>query len=106
VSVLRALQFVCCDRPLTDQILKLVAADVNANSRTDTGRVGMGYWHLCVLAAVRLGCDYTYDQLQDLAENHRNLRAIMGLGDCDETPFSWRTIRNNLCAKPRRCKTT
>jgi IS5 family transposase len=97
VPVLRALQWVYSNRQLTDQILGLIAADVNANSRTDTGRTGMGYWHICVLAAVRLGCDCTYDQLQDFAENHRNLRAIMGLGDCDETQFRWRTIRNNIC---------
>ncbi|QDU52287.1 hypothetical protein Pan110_46610 [Gimesia panareensis] len=56
----------------------------------------MEYWHICVLAAVRLGCDFTYDQLQDLAENHRKLRAVMGVGDCDDRPFKWRTIRNNI----------
>lgn len=97
VPVLRALQFIYCDRQLTDSILDLIASDINANTRTDTGRTGMDYWHICVLAAVRLGCDFTYDQLQDLAENHRNLRAIMGLGECDETEFKWRTIRNNIC---------
>jgi hypothetical protein len=97
VPVLRALQWVYANRQLTAQILGLIAADVNASSRTDTGRTGMDYWHICVLAAVRLGCDCTYDQLQDFAENHRNLRAIMGLGDCDETEFKWRTIRNNIC---------
>lgn len=97
VPVLRALQQVYCNRELTDRILSLVAADINGNSRTDTGRTGMDYWHLVVLAAVRLGCDLTYDQLQDLAENHRKLRGIMGLGDCEETEFQWRTIRNNIC---------
>lgn len=97
VSILRALQFVYADRELADQVVALIAADINGNSRTDTGRKGMEYWHICVLAAVRLGCDFTYDQLQDLAENHRNLRAIMGLGDCDATEFKWRTIRNNIC---------
>lgn len=97
VPVLRALQAVYSDKHLTDQILELVATDINANTRTDTGRVGMGYWHICVLAAVRLGCDLTYDQLADFAENHRKLRAIMGLGDCDETEFKYRTIRNNIC---------
>src|SRR3989304_3576144 len=36
--------------------------------------------------------------LQDLAENHRKLRHMMGVGDWDEeTTFNWRTIRNNLC---------
>lgn len=97
VPVLRALQFVYCDRHTTAEILGLIAADINAHSRTDTGRSGMDYWHICVLAAVRLGCNCTYDQLQDFAENHRKLRAIMGLGDCDETAFKWRTIRNNIC---------
>jgi hypothetical protein len=56
----------------------------------------MEYWHICVLAAVRLGCNFTFDQLQDLAENHRKLRGIMGVGDCDDRPFKWRTIRNNI----------
>ena len=97
VPVLRALQHVYCNRELTDRILSLVATDINGDTRTDTGRKGMDYWHLVELGAVRLGCDLTYDQLQDLAENHRKLRAIIGLGDCDETDFKWRTIRNNIC---------
>ena len=87
VPVLRALQHVYCNRELAVRILSLAAGDINGDTRTDTGRKGMDYWHLVVLAAVRLGCDLTYDQLQDLAENHRKLRAIMGLGDCDETEF-------------------
>lgn len=97
VPVLRALQFVYANRELVDQVVALISADINRDSRIDTGRQGMDYWHICVLAATRLGCDYTYDQLQDLAENHRNLRAIMGIGECDETEFPWRTIRNNIC---------
>ncbi len=97
VPVLRALQHVYCDGELTDRILGLIAADINGDTRADTGRKGMNYWHLLVLAAVRLGCDLTYDQLQDFAENHRKVRAIMGLGDCDGTEFKWKTIRNNIC---------
>jgi hypothetical protein len=97
IPVLRALQHLYCDRELTDDILQLIGNDINDNTRTDTGREGMDYWHICVLLAVRLGCDYTYDQLLDLAENHRSLRAIMGLGDYDETEFHNKTIRNNFC---------
>ena len=70
VPVLRALQHVYSDSSLTDRILGLIATDINAGSRTDTGRKGMDYWHICVLAAVRLGCNYTYDQLQDLSLIH------------------------------------
>jgi hypothetical protein len=97
VPVLRALQHVYANRPLITHILDLVAADVIGESRSDTGREGMDYWHICVLVAVRLGCNVTYDQLQDLAENHRSLRAIMGLGTCDEETFHHKTIRNTFC---------
>lgn len=97
IPVLKALQHLYGNRQLTDQILEWIGNDISKDARTDTGRKGMDYWHICVLMAVRLGCDYTYDQLADLAQNHRNLRAIMGLGDCDETGFHHKTMRNNFC---------
>jgi hypothetical protein len=97
VPVLKALQHVYSNRELTTRIPDLIAADINHGTRTDTGREGLDDWHICVLAAVRPGCNLTYDQLQDLAENHRTLRAIMGLGECDENSFHHKTLRNNFC---------
>jgi IS5 family transposase len=97
VPVLRALQHVYNNSELTDRILHLIATDISGESRTDIGRKGMDFWHICVLAAVRLGCNYTYDQLQDFAENHRKLRAIMGVGSLDETEFHHKTLRNTFC---------
>ncbi|MEK6237477.1 MAG: hypothetical protein N2C14_22420 [Planctomycetales bacterium] len=39
-----------------------------------------------------------YDKLQDLAEQHRALRQIMGIGDWqEEREFNGRRIRDNLC---------
>jgi hypothetical protein len=53
---------------------------------------------LVAVRLVRLGCGLDYDQLQDLAEQHRALRQMMGLGDWDEdTSFNWRRIRDNVC---------
>ena len=78
--------------------MQLIEDDVNRDTRKDCGRKGMDYWHIMVLASVRLGCNFTYDHLHDLAENHGSLRAIMGIGAWDsETNFTWRTIRNNIC---------
>jgi IS5 family transposase len=71
---------------------------VNADSSPDQGRKGLDYWTITVLAAVRLGCNFDYDRLQDLAEQHRTLRLMMGIGDWEEeTDFDWRRIRDNLC---------
>jgi hypothetical protein len=47
---------------------------------------------------VRLGCNLDYDKLQDLAEQHRNLRLMMGIGDwVEKIDFDWRRIRDNVC---------
>ena len=80
---------------------KAIARDVNGKSSAQRGRPGLSYWEILVLAATRLGCGCDYDQLQDLAENHRALRQVMGIGDWesdekDQRRFDWRRIESNL----------
>lgn len=97
IPILRALQHIYGKAELLREILDLVGGDVNGTSSTKRGRTGMDYWQIVVLAAVRLGCNLDYDKLQDLAEQHRALRQIMGLGDWDEhVQFDWRRIRDNI----------
>lgn len=98
IPVLKGLQHVYSKPAVIDEIMSLIRSDVNSNTSSNNGREGMDYWHILVLASVRLGCDLTYDRLHDLSENHRTLRAVMGIGSWDEvTEFKWRTIRNNIC---------
>ena len=98
VPILYGLQHIYSQPLLRDEILNLVKQDVNEHSRNDRGREGLDYWHITVLAAVRLGCNLDYDKLQDLAEQHRALRQIMGIGDWQEAiDFNWRRIHDNIC---------
>ena len=99
VPILAGLQHIYSQPALRDKILDLVEQDVNEDSRNDCGREGLGYWEITVLAAVRLGCNLDYDKLQDLAEQHRALRQIMGIGDWqgDADDFRARRIRDNVC---------
>jgi len=98
IPILRALQHLYADAPLRRELLALVGKDVNGSTDRKRGRRGMNYWEIAVLAAARLGCNLDYDKLQDLAENHRSLRRIMGIGDWqdDEVDFDWRRIEDNL----------
>src|SRR6202166_1630387 len=73
IPILRALQHIYGDAQLRREILGLVGKDVNRGSSRKRGREGLDYWSITVLAAVRLGCNFYYDKLQDLAEQHRNL---------------------------------
>jgi transposase, IS5 family len=99
IPILAALQHIYGQPALRDEILKVVQQDVNANSNPQRGRTGMHYWPILVLAAVRLGCNLDYDKLQNLAEEHRSLRNIMGIaGWDDQQSFDWRCIRDNICS--------
>jgi transposase, IS5 family len=105
VPILRALQFIYSDAYRRKTILDLVGKDVNRNTSKKRGRTGLSYWEITVLAAVRLGCNCDYDKLQNLAEEHRTLRLMMGIGAWEECQddqnkrkkFDWSKIRDNVC---------
>src|SRR5882724_6760123 len=97
IPILRALQHLYGDAVLRRELLALVGKDVNPRSSRQHGRRGLSYWEIVVLAAVRLGCNLDYDKLQDLAENHRSLRLVMGIGDWQgDVDFDWRRIEDNV----------
>ena len=97
IPILRALQHLYSDDQLRCELLALVGKDVSEGTDRKRGRRGMNYWEIIVLAAARLGCNLDYDKLQDLAENHRTLRQIMGIGSWDEqVDFDWRRIEDNV----------
>lgn len=98
IPILAGLQHLYTCSPLRNEVVRLVAQDINEDSRRDVGRPGFDDWQIVVLAAVRLGCNYDYDKLQDQSENHRALRTMLGVGEWGEgTSFSARRIRDTLC---------
>ncbi len=97
IPILRALQHLYSDDQLRCELLTLVGKDVSEGTDRKRGRRGMNYWEIIVLAAARLGCNLDYDKLQDLAENHRTLRQIIGIGSRDEqVDFDWRRIEDDV----------
>ena len=98
VPILAGLQYVYGNAKLRKSITSLVAKDVNVETRRDVGREGFDDWQIVVLAAVRLGCNLNYDKLQDLGENHRSLRGLLGVGEWDtKTSFGWKRLQKTLC---------
>lgn len=98
IPVLAGLQYVYTSSPLRNKVVDLVAQDLNKDSRRDVGRPGLDDWQVVVLAAVRLGCNFDYDKLQDQSENHRSLRTMLGVGGWnDDESFAARRIRDTLC---------
>ena len=70
---------------------KTVKADPN------TGRPGMTQWQILVLGVLRLGLNADYDRIQELANEHRTLRQMLGhSGWADEKYYNLQTIKDNL----------
>jgi IS5 family transposase len=98
IPILRGLQHLYSQPKLRQQALDLIEHDVVGDADANRGRPGMTLWQILVLASVRQGCDCTYDHLQDLAENHNNLRHILQVfQEWKDEPFDWRRIRDNVC---------
>jgi len=100
VPILRGLQYIYSDGALRKTILNLVGKDVNRGSSKKLGRPGLSYWEITVLAGVRLGCNFDYDKLQDLAEQHRTLRLMMGIGSWQENQHEDHQQRTKVSAQP------
>ena len=63
----------------------------------DTGRPGMAQWQILVLGVLRLGLNADYDRLQELANNHRTIRQMLGHSDfADDQSWGVQTLKDNL----------
>lgn len=70
---------------------KTVKADPN------TGRPGMTQWQILVLGVLRLGLNADYDRIQELANEHKTLRQMLGHSDwVDVKQYNLQTLKDNL----------
>jgi len=63
----------------------------------ETGRPGMDLWKILVLGALRLNCNWDYDKVHEMANNHHKLRQMLGHRETDfESNYALQTIRDNI----------
>lgn len=95
--VLLGLQAIYTDDESRIAVLECLSKILPTYTRGKTGRPGLSLWECFVLAVVRLTCNLDYDMLKSFADNHRLLRAILGIGWSNEKrEFPLQTIRDNL----------
>ena len=101
--LLRGLQYIYVTPGLREavfEILQEVLPDrvgQAGKASTELGRPGMEQWKILVLGVVRLGLNADYDRLQELANQHRTLRQMLGHSDWLETSrYQLQTLKDNL----------
>ena len=96
-KLLIGLQSIYCNREIRDQVFEalmdLVPLDVDPNN----GRSGMDLWKILVLGTTRLSCNWDYDKLLEIANNHRTLRLMLGHSAMDhESRYALQTLKDNV----------
>jgi len=96
-KLLTGLQEIYCNRKVRDKVFtvlrNLIPEDIDQNN----GRRGMDLWKILVLGTLRLCCNWDYDKLMDIANNHKTLRQMLGHGSLyDDYCYPLQTLKDNL----------
>lgn len=97
-QLLAALKSIYCNKKYNQEIFDILEGHINSGKK-NTGRTGMDLWSIFVLAQVRLCLNLSYDVLHDLANNHHNMRCLMGVEKgfgYERIEFEYQNIYDNV----------
>ncbi len=97
-KLLIGLQSIYCTpeirQPVFDALAGIVPDDIDPNN----GRRGMDLWKILVLGTLRLNCNWDYDKLHEIANNHARLRQMLNHGPYDsDYQYALQTLKDNVC---------
>ena len=96
-KLLLGLQHIFCNKKLRDKVFAVLETMVPENIDSKNGRPGMELWKILVMGTIRLNCNWDYDKLQDIVNNHRNIRQMLGhglMGNYQTYPLQ--TLKDNV----------
>lgn len=96
-KLLLGLQHIFCNKTLRQKVFEILEAIVPENVDSKNGRPGMDLWKILVMGTIRLNCNWDYDKLQEIVNNHKTIRQMLGHGlmDDDDT-YALQTLKDNV----------
>lgn len=96
-KLLLGLQHVYCNKELRKNVFEILRTMIPKNVDSKNGRPGMDLWKILVMGTIRLNCNWDYDKLQDIVNNHRNIRQMLGHGLMDDDQeYHLQTLKDNI----------
>jgi transposase, IS5 family len=96
-QLLMGLQHIWCTPELREQVFGILGKIIPEGVSPDTGRPGMGLWKVLVLGTLRLNCNWDYDKVQEMANQHSTLRQMLGHAFMDQSyQYPIQTIKDNV----------
>jgi len=96
-QLLLGLRSLYSDRKLRNEIFDILKDIIPKNIDAGNGRPGMELWKILVLGTLRLNCNWDYDKLHDIANNHKKVREFLGhtIFEFDQR-YGLQTIKDNI----------
>jgi len=79
---------------IRSQVLGILERLIPGNLKN--GRPGMDLWKILVLGTLKLNCDWDFDKLANIANNHIELRMMMFHTPDDRYRYALRTVAQNI----------
>ena len=96
-KALRGLQYIYCTPELKEKMFAILEDIVPKDTDANNGRPGMLLWQILVLGAIRLNCNWDYDKLKEIADNHKTIRQMLGHGFTDDNrTYHLQTLKDNV----------
>lgn len=96
-KLLMGLQHIYITPDLRDRVFNILEKMIPEGVDAKNGRRGMELWKILVLGTIRLNCNWDYDKLKEMADNHRTLRQMLGHGLIDdEKTYGLQTLKDNI----------
>jgi hypothetical protein len=96
-QLLMGLQHIWCTPELREKVFEILEKIVPVETSADTGRPGMELWKILVLGTIRLNCNWDYDKVQEIANQHTTLRQMLGHAFMDQSyQYPIQTIKDNV----------
>jgi len=96
-KLLMGLQHIWCTPELRQKVFTILEKLVPEGRNPNTGRPGMELWKILALGTLRLNCNWDYDKVLEMANEHKTLRQMMGHAIFDhDYKYKLQTIRDNV----------
>lgn len=96
-KLLLGLQHIYCDQGIRQKVFDLLKNIIPENTNAKNGRPGMDLWKILVMGVIRLNCNWDYDKLQEMVNNHKTIRQMLGHGMMDnDVTYPLQTLKDNV----------
>jgi len=96
-KLLMGLQHIYCTPEIREEVFAILEDIIPEKTNKNNGRLGMDLWNILVLGTIRLNCDWDYDKLREMADNHRTLRQMLGHGiEEGDKRYPLQTLKDNV----------